>query len=132
MKKISVLGLGNFGTALARNWLEAGHSVAGWTVEEEVFESIRNNQINEKYLPGVVLAQLQVSMDIGQAVANADIVVLALPSGVVLEVVDQVIPHLNGTEVLMDLAKGLAPMGSAAALRLTLGVVKERAISCAS
>ena len=36
MTDIAVLGLGNFGTALARNWLEAGHEVRGWTVEEEV------------------------------------------------------------------------------------------------
>lgn len=109
MRRIAVLGLGNFGTALARNWLAAGHSVSGWTVEEEVYASIAETSVNEKYLPGVVMQGLTASMDIAQTVAGADIVVLALPSGVVLQVVDQLLPHLQGQEILMDLAKGLAP-----------------------
>lgn len=109
MTQIAVLGLGNFGTALARNWLGEGHAVAGWTVEQEVFDSVDASSINEKYLPGVPLAGLRVSMEIAETVSGADIVVLALPSGVVLEVVDQLLDHLADGQILMDLAKGLAP-----------------------
>ena len=36
MNKIALIGLGNFGTALARNWIDHGLQVKGWTVEEEV------------------------------------------------------------------------------------------------
>ena len=32
---IAVIGLGSFGTALARNWTVHGKAVRGWTVEEE-------------------------------------------------------------------------------------------------
>ena len=109
MRHIAVLGLGNFGTALARNWLGAGHVVSGWTVEQEVFDSISETSINEKYLSGVPLTGLSVSMDIASTVADAEIVVQALPSGVVLQVVDQLLPHLRDGQILMDLAKGLAP-----------------------
>ena len=109
MSKIAVLGLGNFGTALARNWLASGHTVSGWTVEEEVFSSIAANSINEKYLPGVVLSGLSVSMDLGECIAGADVVVLALPSGVVLEVVDQLIPHLQGNEDQESMLEPLSP-----------------------
>ncbi len=35
MDKIALIGLGNFGTALARNWIDHGLQVKGWTVEEE-------------------------------------------------------------------------------------------------
>ena len=55
MTRIAVLGLGNFGTALARNWLGAGHDVSGWTVEQEVFDSVQATSINEKYLPDIPL-----------------------------------------------------------------------------
>ena len=41
MNKIALIGLGNFGTALARNWIDHGLQVKGWTVEEEVFRSIK-------------------------------------------------------------------------------------------
>ncbi len=40
MSKIGVLGLGNWGTALAHVWSQDGHSVIGWTVESEVYESM--------------------------------------------------------------------------------------------
>lgn len=109
MRRIAVLGLGNFGTALARNWLGAGHSVTGWTVEQEVFDSIQATSINKKYLPEVPLTGLVASMDIATATADAEIVVLALPSGVVLTVVDELMPHLKDGQILLDLAKGLGP-----------------------
>ena len=109
MKRIAVIGLGNFGTALARNWIVAGHDVRGWTVEQEVFNSINALGVNEKYLSDVSLDGIRVSMDIAETIEGADIVVLALPSGVILSVVDDVIPYLNNEQILLDLAKGLAP-----------------------
>ena len=121
MTTVAVLGLGNFGTALARNWVDEGLSVCGWTVEQEVYASINESQINEKYLPGVVLQSMSATMDIGEAVAGADIVVFALPSGVVLDVMDQAIPHLEDRQILMDLAKGLAPGD-----RLISDVIEEK------
>ena len=107
--RIAVLGLGNFGTALARNWLGGGHQVSGWTVEQDVFDTLAASQINEKYLPGVELTGMVPSMDLGATVADAEVVVLALPSGVVLSVVDDLLPHIHSDQILMDLAKGLGP-----------------------
>ena len=109
MQDIAVMGLGNFGTALARNWGDAGMAVRGWTVEQEVHDSIKASGCNDKYLPGVPLKGLSVSMDMAETVAGAELVVLALPSGVVLEVVDGLLPHLESQQTLLDLAKGLAP-----------------------
>ena len=51
MAHIAVLGLGNWGTAIARLWLLEGHQVKGWTIEHEVYESITMDGINRKYLP---------------------------------------------------------------------------------
>ncbi|MDA1075702.1 MAG: NAD(P)H-dependent glycerol-3-phosphate dehydrogenase [Proteobacteria bacterium] len=109
MSSIAILGLGNFGTALARVLLLDGHSIVGWTVEEDVFESIDKTGINEKYLAGIKLDGLRASMSLGDVIPGADIVVLALPSGVVLKVLDDVIPLLAENQILIDLAKGLAP-----------------------
>jgi glycerol-3-phosphate dehydrogenase (NAD(P)+) len=108
MGGIAVLGLGNFGTALARNWLQAGHTVCGWTVEREVYESLRDTSVNAKYLPGIVMPGMQVTMSLAEAVRGVEIIVLALPSGVVLSVVDDLVPLLEPSQVLIDLAKGLA------------------------
>ena len=40
---------------------------------------------------------------------ECEIIVLAVPSGIILGVVDQLIPHLRPSHLLIDLAKGLAP-----------------------
>lgn len=109
MKSVAVMGLGNFGTALANNWIAAGHEVRGWTVEQEVFDSISTKGINEKYLSDVSLDGIRVSMNIAETMEGAEIVVLALPSAIVLDVVDDILPHLRNEQVLLDLAKGLAP-----------------------
>ena len=36
MARIGVVRLGNWGSALAKIWIEDGHNVSGWTVEHEV------------------------------------------------------------------------------------------------
>ena len=35
MARIGIIGLGNWGTALAKVWCDDGHNVMGWTIEQE-------------------------------------------------------------------------------------------------
>ena len=109
MAHIAVLGLGNWGSAIARLWLLDGHNVKGWTIEQEVYESITMEGMNHKYLPNHSLDGLEVTMHVEEALQGSEIIVLALPSSVILNVVEQIIPHLRPGHVLLDLAKGLAP-----------------------
>ena len=109
MAHIAVLGLGNWGTAIGRLWLLEGHHVKGWTIEQEVYESITMDGINRKYLPQHSVEGMEVTMHLEEALDGVEIVVLAIPSSVILNVVDDVIPFLRPGHVLLDLAKGLAP-----------------------
>ena len=109
MSKIGVLGLGNWGTALAHVWSQDGHSVIGWTVESEVYESMVLESINAKYLPNTKLEGVDATMELSEAISESEVIVLAIPSGVILNVIDDVIPHLRPSHVLIDLAKGIAP-----------------------
>ena len=72
MAHIAVLGLGNWGTAIARLWLLEGHKVTGWTIEQEVYESITMNETNEKYLPHHPVPGLDVTMHLAEALEGAD------------------------------------------------------------
>ena len=45
MARIGIIGLGNWGTALAKVWCDDGHNVMGWTIEPEVYESIMTENI---------------------------------------------------------------------------------------
>ena len=64
MSKIAMLGLGNWGTALAKTWMDAKHEISGWTIESEVYESITSKSINEKYLPNIELSEIYTTMRI--------------------------------------------------------------------
>jgi glycerol-3-phosphate dehydrogenase (NAD(P)+) len=109
MARIGIIGLGNWGTALAKVWCEDGHNVMGWTIEQEVYESIMTENINKKYLPHTKIPELQATMQIEDITTECEIIVLAVPSGIILGVVDQIIPYLRPSHLLIDLAKGLAP-----------------------
>ena len=109
MARIGVLGLGNWGTALALAWSNDGHNVMGWTVEQDVYESMMTVHENKKYLPGYQIPELDCTMEISDVTESCEILVLALPSSVILEVVDLLIPSLRPSHLLVDLAKGLAP-----------------------
>jgi glycerol-3-phosphate dehydrogenase (NAD(P)+) len=83
--------------------------VTGWTIEQEVYESLMTTNINEKYLPENEIPRLDVTMEMSDITDTCEILVLALPSGVILSVVNDLIPLLRPSHVLLDLAKGLAP-----------------------
>ena len=109
MARIGILGLGNWGTALAKVWCEDGHKVMGWTIETEVYESLMTENINQKYLPESKIPELQATMEMSDVTETCEIIVLALPSSVILSVVNELIPLLRPSHVLLDLGKGVAP-----------------------
>ena len=109
MARIGVIGLGNWGTALARVWCEDGHNVLGWTIEQEVYETLMTDSVNKKYLDGYEIPDLQVTMELSDVVESCEILVLSLPSGAILDIVDRIVPNLRPSHILLDLAKGLAP-----------------------
>ena len=50
LKKILVLGAGNFGTCLAQHLSEEGYPVTLWTRDHALADSINLNHKNYKYL----------------------------------------------------------------------------------
>ena len=109
MARIGIFGMGNWGTALAKVWSDDGHTVTGWTIENEVYESLMIESINHKYLPGVKMANVQATMAHRDILDSSEILVFALPSSVILDVIGLVLPDLKPSHVILDLAKGLAP-----------------------
>ena len=109
MARIGIFGMGNWGTALAKVWSDDGHAVTGWTIENEVYESLMIESINHKYLPGVKMPNVQATMAHRDILDSSEILVFALPSSVILDVIDLVLPDLKPSHVILDLAKGLAP-----------------------
>ena len=59
MKKVAVVGMGIFGTALALTAVRAGNKVLGWARQQEVVDDINQKHISPKYLPNIPLRHFQ-------------------------------------------------------------------------
>lgn len=92
--KISVVGSGGWGTALALLLLENGHEVTLWSYAEEESRILRETRENPM-LKGVALpAGLGLTTDLG-CVRGCKIVVLATPSFAVRSTAHRVAPALG-------------------------------------
>ena len=109
MARIGVVGLGNWGSALAKIWLEDGHNVSGWTIEHDVYKSLMEESMNHKYLPDHDLTGLHPTMEINDILEECELIIMALPSSVIISVFDEMVENLRPSHVIVDLAKGLAP-----------------------
>ncbi len=78
---VSVIGNGGWGTALALLLNGYGHKVTVWGASADYVEEIRFLGENPRYLPGVrIPSDILFTSDPGDAVADAECVVLASPS----------------------------------------------------
>lgn len=105
---VCILGAGALGTSLATGLWRNGRRFSLWTIEEDVAESLRSYQENVKYLPGVKIPRdVRVTTDLEQAMQEAGIVLLAVPSHVVREVSQKVAPFVAEDAIVVSTAKGL-------------------------
>lgn len=110
MKKVTVVGSGSWGTALAVMLAENGHQVKIWSRRQDAVEELLQKRTNEKYLPGVKIPEnIQATTDHKEAVNGADIVILAVPSRAVAATVRDFAPFLKTWQILVNVAKGLEP-----------------------
>lgn len=85
--KITVLGAGAWGTALARLLHQGRHAVTLWGHDPEHLEDLRRSGRNERYLPGIDLPRdWKLERDLSRAVENSECIVVAVPSKTFREV----------------------------------------------
>jgi glycerol-3-phosphate dehydrogenase (NAD(P)+) len=78
--RVAVLGSGNWGTAFAMILADAGCDVTMWARRREVADAVNAGR-NDAYLPELELpAKVRATVDSGEALDRADLVVLAVPS----------------------------------------------------
>ena len=103
--KITVLGAGAWGTALARLLAQSGHAVTLWDFFPETLTQIQRTGRNERYLPGIALPpDLRVQPDADAALAGAETVIVAIVSKAFREVTR----HLAGFRgCVVSVTKGI-------------------------
>ena len=107
-KKITVIGAGSFGTALAVLLACKGFNVSLWGRKKSQLALMRDTGENPHYLPGVKLpADLRIVDDIQEAVSGAYIAVFAVPAQNFREMLRQCVPYLCKNTVIVNVAKGI-------------------------
>jgi glycerol-3-phosphate dehydrogenase (NAD(P)+) len=99
-----VVGAGSWGTAFTRVLLDRGHDVVLACHTPEQAQAISLTGWNPGYLQGVDLSTAE-TVALPNVPADADVVVVAVPSGAFAEVVEA----LPGDAPVLSLAKGLDP-----------------------
>lgn len=105
--KVAVLGGGSWGTTVAA--LTARNTpVTLWARNPDTVNQINNEHRNTTYLPDAALPQsLRASNNIGETVADADVVVMGIPSQNFRSVLVEVRKHLRAWVPVISLTKGL-------------------------
>ncbi len=107
MKKISVIGAGAWGTALAMTAAKANNSVLVWAREPEVVEQI-NTTHHTSYLPNTILPETIVATNnLEEALDSPDIILLVAPAQYTRSVFEQMLPYLNKNTPVVLCAKGI-------------------------
>ncbi|MEJ7705189.1 MAG: NAD(P)H-dependent glycerol-3-phosphate dehydrogenase [Geodermatophilaceae bacterium] len=108
MRTAAVLGSGSWGTAFARVMMHAGCSVTLWARRPELADLINETHENPDYLPGIALPPaLTATSDPDQALHDADVVVLAVPSQTARQNLTRWVPLLQERATLVSLMKGI-------------------------
>jgi len=105
MFKISVLGSGGWGIALALTAYNNGHNVVLWTPFEEEADMLRRKRTNERLLNGIMIPEdIEITTDIKSAVGSA-ITIIATPSTAVRDVAKK-LRDCSDTGIIVNVAKG--------------------------
>jgi len=108
MERISIIGAGSWGTALAIALARAGRNVMLWAYEREVAESIRLRRENELFLPGAPLPpQVDATNNLEEALDGAGTVLTVMPSHICRGLFERMIPWLKPEMVFVSATKGI-------------------------
>lgn len=107
MEKVCILGSGSWGTAQALVLNQNGYRTAIWGKADEV-ALIEADRENSRYLPGLPLPdEVTVTSNLAEAIKDARMVIVAVPSQAVREVLQLLRPIYQPGTILVNTAKGI-------------------------
>lgn len=108
MAKISVLGAGSWGTALALLLYNNGHEVTLWSALADEVAMLCEKREHESKLPGVRLPEkMEITADLEKSLSDPDVAVLAVPSPFTRSTAHQMAPFTRDGQVIVNVAKGV-------------------------
>ncbi|MGI6063733.1 NAD(P)H-dependent glycerol-3-phosphate dehydrogenase [Blautia sp.] len=108
MAKISVLGAGSWGTALAVLLYNNGHEVTLWSALADEVKMLSEKREHETKLPGVRLPDnMEITTDLEKSLLDSDVAVLAVPSPFTRSTAHQMSSFTRKGQIVVNVAKGV-------------------------
>lgn len=108
MAKVSVIGAGSWGTALALLLYNNGHEVVLWSIIEDEVKMLREKREHASKLPGVKLPEsMEITTDLEYSLKDKELVVLAVPSPFTRNTARSMKPYVADGQLIVNVAKGV-------------------------
>jgi glycerol-3-phosphate dehydrogenase (NAD(P)+) len=108
MKPVTILGAGSWGTALAVHVARSGREVRLWARDASHVNAISRARVNPRYLSDVSIPEtVRPLARMDEALDGVDVVVVAIPTHGVRDVMRAAAPLLTNRAILVSAAKGL-------------------------
>lgn len=110
MKKVSVIGAGSWGTAIAFVLAENGHDCLLWARRSEQAEEINTAHTNYSYLPEATLpVNLKATSNLEEAVHHGDVIIIAVPTKAIRPISKEINALLTEQKLFVHVSKGIEP-----------------------
>lgn len=108
MKKVSVIGAGSWGTALAILLCDNGHDVTIWSIDQKEIDMLKHTRENKPKLPGIKIHEaIKITPDMEEAVEGKDFIIMAVPSKFVRSTAKRMKALVMKEQIIVNVAKGL-------------------------
>lgn len=108
MSKVSLLGAGSWGTALAILLANNGHEVTLWSALKDEVEMLSVHREHKDRLPGVILPEsIQITSDLESSCKEKDLIVFSVASPYVRQTAKAASPFIPKDQKIVNVAKGI-------------------------
>lgn len=109
MSKISVIGSGSWGVALAMVLNKNGHEVKLWSFNEEEANLI-NKEHKCKFLPNIIVpSSIKCFTNLEESVIDTEIILIVTPSKAIRTTINNLKPFVNSNQSFVLCSKGMEP-----------------------
>ena len=106
--KVTILGSGSWGTALALKSVQAGNDTYLYCRQPQVADTMNKTRENGTYLPGVTLPEaLHIESDLALCMDKTQIVLVVTPSIYVRSILEQIQPLVTADTIIVICSKGI-------------------------
>jgi len=106
--KVSVLGAGSWGTALAIILANNGHQVIMWEYNKQYVKNLKKHYENKVFLPGIKLPrEIEITHSLKDAASDQHMIVIAIPTQFIRSVLKQMKKFSFKNTTFVSVSKGI-------------------------